>query len=95
MSKRVKLLMAIYGMGSRPFTLAEMCVAAWESDRAAWGMQGYEMQYPDNKRIEVTFYGQGFVARGIVRKLDESRWTMTEEGANIARKSMERNQCSF
>jgi len=88
---REKILLAALecsrGETSRQFTLEDLLVAAWQHDRTAWGLRGYETQFPDLEKIhrEVDSRGKSSGSRGLINdgyltKVDQRIYCITSKG---------------
>ncbi len=57
----------------KTFTMEELLVAAWRIDPMAWGLRGFEQQYPDSERIHRELDSRGKGNKGLVdmRLLDK------------------------
>jgi hypothetical protein len=86
------LLAALDCSGGDPektFTLEDLIVAAWNRDRLAWGLRGYEQEHPDGDRLrkEIDSRGAregtpstGLVAAGLVSRVRERIYRLTPAG---------------
>lgn len=90
------LLAALDCSGGDPektFTLEDLIVAAWERDRFAWGLRGYEQEHPDGDRLrkEIDSRGAregnpstGLVASGFLSRVRERIYRLTPAGLAAA-----------
>lgn len=77
------------GDPEKPFTLEDLIVAAWERNRFAWGLRGYEQEHPDGDRLrkEIDSRGAregtpstGLVASGLLSRVRERIYRLTPAG---------------
>ena len=70
-----------------------MLVAAWKRDRVAWGLRGYEQEYPDADKLrkEIDSRGAregspstGLVASGLLSRVRERIYHLTPAGLAAA-----------
>jgi hypothetical protein len=75
------------------FTAEDLLVAAWKRDRVAWGLRGYEREYPDADRLrkEIDSRGAregspstGLVASGLLTRVRERIYRLTPAGLAAA-----------
>jgi hypothetical protein len=90
------LLAALDCSGADPektFTAEDLLVAAWKRDRVAWGLRGYEQDYPDADRLrkEIDSRGAregspstGLVASGLLSRVRERIYRLTPAGLAAA-----------
>lgn len=69
----------------KTFTFEELLVAAWKRDPVAWGLRGFEQDYPDSERIhrEVDSRGKdskGMVSLGYLDKVQARLYRITPKG---------------
>lgn len=89
MTHRDALLAAAFGrFGPAEFTLADLAVAAWEADRRRWGLRGFELLYPDTKKVAVALMKRRDMA-GLVEMIGRRgphacRWRLTPAGLREA-----------
>ena len=73
-SKSAMLLEAAKAFAGRVFSTEELVVAAWLHCQAAFGLPGYEVQYPDSHTVKSLLYGKrGLIARRQLCKRDDGR----------------------
>jgi len=81
------------GDHEKTFTLEDLIVAAWERDRFAWGLRGYEQKHPDGDRLrkEIDSRGAregnrstGLVASGLLSRVRERIYRLTPAGLAAA-----------
>jgi hypothetical protein len=77
----------------KTFTAEDLLVAAWKRDRVAWGLRGYEQEYPDADRLrkEIDSRGTregnqstGLVASGLLSRVRERIYRLTPAGLAVA-----------
>jgi hypothetical protein len=77
----------------KTFTAEDLLVAAWKRDRVAWGLRGYEQEYPDADRLrkEIDSRGAregnqstGLVASGLLSRVRERIYRLTPAGLAVA-----------
>jgi hypothetical protein len=81
------------GNVDKPFTAEDLLVAAWEEDRYAWGLRGYEIKHPDLEKLrkEIDSRGkstgsQSLVNNGFLAKQEGRIYRLTSKGlASAAR----------
>lgn len=90
------LLAALDCSGCDPekaFTAEDLVVAAWKRNRVAWGLRGYEHDYPDADRLrkEIDSRGArdgssstGLVASGLLTRVRERIYRLTPAGLAAA-----------
>jgi hypothetical protein len=77
----------------KTFTAEDLLVAAWKRDRVAWGLRGYEQEYPDADRLrkEIDSRGAregspstGLVASGLLLRVRQRIYRLTPAGLAAA-----------
>lgn len=69
------------------FTAEELLVAVWETDKSAFGLRGYETEYPDSNKLYTKIDGKnGLVSKGLLRKVGERTLCISEYGLSRARR---------
>ena len=67
------------------FSAEELLVEAWNNDKAAFGLRGYEKDYPDSNNLYTKLMGKsGLVRIGYLKKIGDKTYTITEAGLSIA-----------
>lgn len=71
------------------FTAEDLLVRAWENDKPAWGLRGYEQQYPDADKIHKEIDGRGLANKGIlglgfVERAENRVYRLTPSGLAVA-----------
>ena len=67
------------------FTAEDLLIEAWKNDKSAFGLRGYENEYPDSNNLYTKLMGKtGFVSKGYLKKVSNKTYTMTEAGLSIA-----------
>lgn len=64
------LIAAVEGAGAdtdTSFTIEDVAVWAWKQDRSAWGLRGYEPDYPDLDKVRKEMGARGADAKGLVQ----------------------------
>jgi hypothetical protein len=86
------LLAALDCSGSeleKTFTSEDLLVAAWKRDRLAWGLRGYEPDFPDNDKIHKELDGRGarvgtastgIVSKGLLLRVRQRIYRLTPAG---------------
>jgi hypothetical protein len=71
LSLKDKILIAavegVQGDSSRKFTIEDLAVWAWERDRSAWGLRGYEQLYPDLDKLRKDVGARGADQKGLLQ----------------------------
>ena len=96
-SLREQVLLAALDCSSgdleKTFTAEDLLVAAWKRDRVAWGLRGYEQEYPDADRLrkEIDSRGAregspstGLVSSGLLLRVRERVYRLTPAGLAAA-----------
>jgi hypothetical protein len=84
----LKLLLAANELSRRgpTFSAEELAVAAWESDRQAFGLKGYRDLHPNYNSVLVLLMGsKGLVARGYLKKEAQKLYSVTEKGRKVVK----------
>lgn len=69
------------------FTAEELLLAAWETDKSAFGLRGYETEYPDSNKLYTKIDGKsGLVSKGFLRKVGERTLCISVYGLSRARR---------
>ncbi len=77
----------------KTFTSEDLLVAAWKRDRLAWGLRGYELEYPDNDKIHKELDGRGaregsastgIVSSGLLLRVHQRIFRLTPTGLAAA-----------
>jgi hypothetical protein len=73
----------------KTFTSEDLLVAAWKRDRLAWGLRGYEREFPDNDKIHKELDGRGaregsastgIVSTGLLVRVRQRIYRLTPAG---------------
>ncbi|MBI2176681.1 hypothetical protein HYU40_05050 [Candidatus Woesearchaeota archaeon] len=73
------------GSVTTKFTAEEVIVKAWEDDNSAFGLRGYESKFPDSNIVFTKLDGKdGLVAKGLLKKVGERAYTISEAGLTTA-----------
>ena len=89
LSLKEKLLIAAvertHGDTDVSFTIEDLAVWAWERDRNAWGLRGYETKYPDLDKVRKDMGARGadspgLVQLGWVERIDPRLYRLTTVG---------------
>lgn len=89
LSLKEKILVATVegtrGDTSMSFTIEDLAVWAWERDRSAWGLRGYEDKYPDLDKVRKDMGARGadspgLVQLGWVQRIDPRIYRLTPVG---------------
>src|SRR5262245_43501885 len=89
LSLKDKILIAavegVRGDPSKRFTIEDLAVWAWERDRAAWGLRGYEQQYPDLDKLRKDVGARGadqigLLQLGWVERIEPRVYRLTPAG---------------
>jgi hypothetical protein len=73
----------------KTFTSEDLLVAAWKRDRFAWGLRGYEREFPDNDKIHKELDGRGaregsastgIVSKGLLLRVRQRIYRLTPAG---------------
>jgi hypothetical protein len=77
----------------KTFTSEDLLVAAWKRNRLAWGLRGYEREYPDNDKIHKELDGRGaregsastgLVSSGLLLRVRQRIYRLTPAGLAAA-----------
>jgi hypothetical protein len=77
------------GYLEKTFTSEDLLVAAWKRDRLAWGLRGYEREFPDNDKIHKELDGRGaragsastgIVSKGLLLRVRQRIYRLTPAG---------------
>jgi hypothetical protein len=89
--KQQILLAAFELSGADPrktVTAEELLVHAWERDKLAWGLRGFEQFHPDSsklfKELDVHAGKQGIVGQGLLEKVHRRVYRLTPAGFAVA-----------
>ncbi len=74
---------------NRDFTMEDLAVCAWKNDKGAWGLRGYEEEYPDSDKMqkEIGSRGgdqKGIVDRGLFKRVGRRVYRLTAAGLAAA-----------
>jgi hypothetical protein len=73
----------------KTFTSEDLLVSAWKRDRLAWGLRGYEREFPDNDKIHKELDGRGaregsastgIVSTGLLLRVRQRIYRLTAAG---------------
>jgi hypothetical protein len=92
-SLRQQVLLAAFSCSGndleKTFTSEDLLVAAWKRDRLAWGLRGYEREFPDNDKIHKELDGRGaregsastgIVSTGLLLRVRQRIYRLTPAG---------------
>ncbi len=80
-----RTLLRIAGTLGEEFTAEELVVAAWKADIHAFGLPGYEVDYPDSNRVLANLMGKrGLVRCGMLSRRGPKRYALTVAGTRSA-----------
>jgi hypothetical protein len=66
------------GQLNQNFTAEELSVAAWEKDKASFGLRSFENIYPDSNKLFKSIDSQGgLVAKGLIVKVGDRTFQLT------------------
>lgn len=72
----------------RDFTAEELLVHAWDNDKMAWGLRGFEQDHPDSakifKELDAHAGKEGVVGRGLLEKVHKRVYRLTPAGLAAA-----------
>lgn len=72
----------------KTFTAEELIVHTWKKDKRAWGLRGFEDQYPDAnkmfKELDAHAGKQGIVGQGMLEKVHQRVYRITPAGLAAA-----------
>jgi hypothetical protein len=71
----------------KTFTAEEMLIRAWERNKSAWGLRGYEDEHPDSEKIfkELNSRGSsGLVGQGLLEQVTPLVFRLTPAGLAAA-----------
>lgn len=67
------------------FTAETLLIEVWAGDKSAFGLRGYEDNYPDSNNLYVKLMGKKSLVRlGYLKKVGEKTYTLTEAGLSVA-----------
>lgn len=67
------------------FTAEQLIVTAWEMDKSAFGLRGFEEKYPDSNRLFTNTDGKdGLVSKGYFNKAGERMFRLSPSGLTSA-----------
>jgi hypothetical protein len=80
------------GDPNKTFSSEDLLLAAWNGDRAAWGLRGHEQEHPDSHRVhrELDSRGKGqrgIVGSGLLEKVGPRTYRITPKGLAAASES--------
>lgn len=86
LTQREKILVAAIGLEVEVVDVCELVVACWRRWPRAWGLRGFEQQYPDSNKVLAKLWGlDGVVALGwLARGEHEGKLIVTAKGRRIA-----------
>ena len=74
-------------MGQSPFSAEALIVSAWQKYPGAFGLKGYEEQYPDSNKVLAGIMGEkGLPKRGWMAKVGLKLYSLTRDGRQLVRK---------
>src|SRR6266480_359935 len=74
-----------HGRLDHNFTAEELSVAAWEKDKASFGLRGFENVYPDSNKLFKSIDSQGgLVVKGFIQKVGDRTFRLTAGGITAA-----------
>src|SRR5262245_48541957 len=71
----------------RTFTAEDLLIRAWDRNKAAWGLRGYEDEHPDSEKIfkELNSRGSsGLVGQGLLEQVSSLIFRLTPAGLAAA-----------
>jgi hypothetical protein len=77
----------------KTFTSEDLLVAAWKRNRLAWGLRGYEREFPDNDKIHKELDGRGaregsastgIISNGLLLRVRQRIFRLTPTGLAAA-----------
>lgn len=72
-------------------TLEDIVVHVWGLFPGTFGLKGYAETYPNSNKVVAELSGQrGLVRRGLLARTDSGRLTLTDDGARMAERVLER-----
>ena len=75
------------GNVGKTFTAEDLLICAWEANKSAWGLRGYEDQHPDPEKIykELNRRGEsGLVGMGLLEQVSPLVFRLTAAGLSAA-----------
>jgi hypothetical protein len=73
------------GRSDRSFTAEELSVAAWQQDKASFGLRSYENEYPDSNKLFKSIDSKGgLVAKGFIIKVGDRTFRLAAGGIAAA-----------
>ncbi len=85
-----KILLAaahLEDMGQSPFSAEALIVGAWQKYPRAFGLKGFEEQYPDSNKVLAGIMGEkGLPRRGWLTKVGQKLYSLTRDGRQVVRK---------
>ena len=69
------------GTADKSFTAEALSVQAWKMDRNAFGLRGFENQYPDSNKLFKSIDSKGgLVAKALIAKIGDRTFKLTPAG---------------
>ena len=69
------------GVTDKSFTAEALSVQAWKMDRNAFGLRGFENEYPDSNKLFKSIDSKGgLVARALIAKVGDRTFKVTAAG---------------
>jgi hypothetical protein len=85
-----KILLAAWHLeeaGQSPFSAEALIVGAWQKYPRAFGLRGFEEQYPDSNKVLSGIMGErGLPGRGWLAKVGQKLYSLTREGRQVVRR---------
>ncbi len=73
--------------GQSPFSAEALIVCAWQKYPRAFGLKGFEEQYPDSNKVLAGITGErGLPNRGWMSKVGQKQYALTRDGRQVVRK---------
>jgi len=95
LNEKVLIAISIITAGdiNKKFTAEDIIIKAWEEDKGAFGLRGYEKDHPDSNILYTKLMGKsGLVRLGYLKKVGDKTYTLTEAGASISARLSPKNE---
>lgn len=69
----------------KSFTAEDIVIKAWNDDKSAFGLRGHENDFPDSNKLFTKLDGKGgLVSKGLLKKVSDRTYNLTEAGLAVA-----------
>lgn len=88
-----KILLAaahLENQGQATFSAEALIISAWQKYPRAFGLKGFENQYPDSNKVLAGIMGEkGLPRRGWMVKVGQKTYSLTRDGRQVVRKLLQ------